>query len=698
MTDKRRIVIGRSMALVAVLAAVVGIVWLGVIGLGAILWTDWIIHNGVIAVGSGLIVWLVLPSQPRNGAIWVFAWAGFFTGLLCLAYAMTGQSLRNLGIDTPVLDLVPADLPLRTALLAMNINWLWVPVLLPFTLGLLLFPDGELPSKRWRWVFWAVIAVFAATCIGLMWEGRPSSTIQLVESQDTNGGFRTVGASLVTVGYIGIFVTIPFCVSALVVQFRRSSGERRQQFRWVVFGAAVAGVALVSALVFDELLGKLEVSLAIGLVGMAVLLTSFGIAIGKFRLYDIDVVISRTFVYGSLAVFITGLYVGIVVGVGYLLGAHDEPNPWLGLAATVVVAIAFQPVRRALERVANRVVYGRRATPYEVLSTFSQRVAAVDPEVIGLIARSLGEGTTAKSVSIWVKRGSEMHRYANWPDEAPGDSPHGDRTATVIHDGEELGVVSLVLEPGQPFTAIDERLLNQVAGGLGLALRNLLLTEDLRARVDQLRESRRRIVDVQDQTRRELERDLHDGAQQRLVALKIKLGIGVAMARKVGADDVGSVLEGVQAETDQTIESVRDFARGIYPPLLEAEGLGAALNGQVRKLPLPATIQAAGIGRYPRNIEATVYFCVLEALQNVVKHAQASSAVVTLTSDGNGLSFEVRDDGNGFDQGDRGQFSGLTNIQDRVDAVGGSMVLMSELGRGTVVRGTVPADDVVLVS
>lgn len=698
MTDVQRVVIGRTMAAIAFVSALAGIAWLVALGYGDVLWSDWVIHNGIVAVGSAVIVWLVVGSQPRNGEVWVFAWTGFFTGLLCLFYGATAQSMANLGISTPVFDLVPSQLPTGTALLVMNLNWLWVPLFLPFTLGLLLFPDGRILSRRWRWVFWLVVAMFVATCVGLMWEARPSGIYPIGETQDTNGGFRSIGTSLVTVGYIGIFAMIPLCIAGLVTRFRRSTGAERQQFRWVVWGAGVAGACLVAAVVFDEVFDRVEVSLVTGVVGMAVLLAAFGIAIGKYRLYDIDVVISRTFVYGSLALFITVLYVGIVIGIGYLFGAHDEPNPWLGLVATVAVAIAFQPARRNLQRVANRVVYGRRATPYEVLSTFSQRVAAVDPEVIRLIARSLVEGTTARGVAIWMNRGTGTHRIAQWPGDVeatevsgPDQIPAAARLAVVSHDDQTLGFVAVDLEPGQPFTPTDEMLLDQVTAGLGLALKNLLLTEDLRDRVEQLRKSRQRIVEVQDRTRRDLERDLHDGAQQRLVALKIKLGIGVAMAGKAGVEELGEMLRGVQSETDETIESVRDFARGIFPPLLEAEGLGAALSGQARKFSVPVTVHAAGVGRHPRETEATVYFCVLEALQNAAKHSQASSVMVTISDDSRWVSFQVSDDGEGFDMTSPGEGSGLVNIADRVDAVGGTIEVVSAPGKGTSVQGRIPS-------
>jgi signal transduction histidine kinase len=695
-TDRSRVAIGRGMAVVAIVSAVVGNVWLIALGETELVWNDWVIHNGVVALGSGLIVWLVLESQPRNGSIWVFAWTGLCTGLLCLGSAVAVQSLSNLGFSTALLEAVPATLPVPLALLAMNVNWLWVPVLLPFTLGLVLFPDGHPPSRRWRWLPWLVIGLVAMTCIGLFWEARPSGVYSLGETQDGNGGFRTIAASMVSIGYPAMFATVPFCVAALVVRFRRSAGSERQQFRWVVWGAGVAGLLMVSALVLDEVFGRVDIALGAGFIGMTILLLSFGIAIGKYRLYDIDVVISRTLVYGSLAFLITVLYVAIVVGIGYLFGAHDEPSPVVGLVATVLIAILFQPMRRRLQRIANRVVFGRRATPYEVLSTFSQRVSAVDPEVIGQIARSLAEGTTATSVAIWMNRGEDLHRIAVWPADGapnafarPGEVPDADRIAVVAHEKAPIGLITLKLGQDQSFTSTDQRLLDQVAGGLGLALRNLTLTENLRQRVDQLRESRQRIVAVQDQTRRNLERDLHDGAQQRLVALKIKLGIGMSMATKAAADDVSEMLGTVQEEANDIIETVREFARGIYPPLLEASGLAAAVTGQARKISLPVTVQAVGIERYPRDIEATVYFCVLEAIQNVVQHANASSVVVTIRDDDGVLTFEVRDDGIGFEPDMTALGGGLRNLTDRIDAIGGTTTIVSAPTKGTVVVGTI---------
>jgi signal transduction histidine kinase len=692
-TDRSRVVIGRSMAALAISSSILGLAWLLALGYGHA-WDEWLVHNAIVGVGAGLIVWLVIETQPENGAIWVHAWAGLFTGMEVLTAALAYDWARSLGIESSLLQLVPADLPTGLALVLMQMNWLWMGVLL-MLLVLALFPDGKPPSARWRWLPATMISVVGLTMLGLFWGAKPSFSFPLVQAQDTNGGFSSPAATLVTLGYPLTFVIGLMCMAALLVRFRRSVGEERQQFRWVAWGASAMAILMVIALMLDEFGDRVDISLYLGAVGLVVLIGSIGVAIGRYRLYDIDVVISRTLVYGALALFIGLVYVGIVVGVGFLLGVRDEPNRWLDIVATVLIAIAFQPLRRRLQRMANRLVYGRRATPYEVLSSFSQGVSTVDPDVLSSIARSLAEGTTAQSASIWINRGGSLQCIASWPEEVEGLSTGSDVFEGVVHDGEDLGRVVLGVPPGQPFPIIDERLLKQVAAGLGLALRNLLLTEDLKARVDELAASRRRIVTVQDETRRKLERDLHDGAQQRLVALKIKLGIGSSMAEEAGLEAVQSLLDTVRRETDQTIESVRDFARGIYPPLLEAEGLGAALAARARNMPIPVTVQAAGLSRYPKDQEATVYFCILEALQNTMKHAGAASVHVVIAEQDGDLVFNVRDDGIGFDE-TAAMGNGLTNMSDRLDAGEGSLEVISSPGHGTELIGRLPATSLVV--
>lgn len=635
----------------------------------------------MFAVFMGSMVWLVIPNQPRNGAVWSIAVTGFGSGLYLGSFGLAAL----LAPDPSLLlgdGYIPAMVPAAIAVLVMlSTAVVYVALFAWITFGFALFPDGKWLSPRWRWIGVLTVAGLLLMVIGAFIEYRPANTQP--PSEDTV--LANIGAALAALAML-------LALISLLLRFRTSTGEERLRLKLVVWGAAVTVPAFFIAVMISETRYE-PVGIALANVGAAVALIAYGAAIAKYRLYDVDVVISRTLVYGSLAIFITLVYVGVVVGGSVLLGGGEEPSLWLGIAATVVIAIAFQPLRRRVQRMANRLVFGRRATPYEVLSNFSQRIDAVDPGVLKTVARSLAEGTAAAEVGIWMASDRHLQLGATWPGDAalPDDPRRGvDRTWEIVHDGELLGYVGTRLQPGQALSPHDEELVEQVTAGLGLALRNLQLTADLETRVDQLRESRRRIVSAQDQTRRRLERDLHDGAQQRLVALKIKLGIAASMAESGHLDGVKQILDGVKEEADLTIDSLRTLARGIYPPLLEAEGLGPTLGAQLQRISVPVTVQAAGVGRHPRDVEATVYFCVLEAVQNSVRHAQARSIVVTVSDQDEFLTFEVRDDGVGFDDANTTDGPGLTNMADRLDALGGLLEVESTPGRGTRIEGRVP--------
>src|SRR5205807_3360092 len=257
----------------------------------------------------------------------------------------------------------------------------------------------------------------------------------------------------------------------------------------------------------------------------------------KDGLYDIDLFLSRALVYGTLAAFITAVYVGIAVGVGALVGGGGRPNLGLSILATAIVAIGFQPVRERVQRFANRLVYGQRATPYEVLSQFSGRVAetyAAD-QVLPRMARVLQEGTGAESATVWLRSGGLLRPAASYPELANGllplevtgerlpAIPSSDHAVAVEHQGELLGALSVAKRRGEALTPMEEKLVDDLAHQAGLVLRNVGLTSELLQRLEELRVSRQRLVRAQDQERRRLERNLHDGAQQHLVALKVKL-------------------------------------------------------------------------------------------------------------------------------------------------------------------------------
>jgi signal transduction histidine kinase len=340
-----------------------------------------------------------------------------------------------------------------------------------------------------------------------------------------------------------------------------------------------------------------------------------------------------------------------------------------------------------------------------VLSEFSERVGQTyaSDELLPRMARALGEGTGAARADVWVRVGDELRAEATWPEDAelPPARPvaSSDESAVasssmfepVRHRDELLGALSIEKRPGESMTATEEKLVRDLAAQAGLVLRNAGLTEDLLDTIEQLRTSRQRLVTAQDEERRKLERNLHDGAQQQLVALTVKVGLLERLVERDPAQ-ARSIAGQLQGDATEALEELRDLARGIYPPLLADQGLVAALQSQARKSAVPVTVEGDGIGRYAREAEAAVYFSCLEALQNAAKYASASRATVSF-SDGDGaLRFEVTDDGVGFDTASSSYGTGLQGIADRLAALDGSMEVRSAPGRGTTLAGSLPVD------
>jgi signal transduction histidine kinase len=429
-----------------------------------------------------------------------------------------------------------------------------------------------------------------------------------------------------------------------------------------------------------------------------------GIAVLKHRLYDIDIVINKTVVFGTLGAFITAVYVAIVVGVGAVIGSGNKPNLGLSILATAIVAVAFQPVRERVQHFANRLVYGNRATPYEVLAEFSGKVAETyaTEDVLPRMARTVAEGTGAAHAEVWLRSGTELRPAGSWPEGGAADSRSHialdgqlpdfegvDHAIAVRHQGELLGALTVTKPAGEPLTPAEEGLLSDLASQAGLVLRNVGLSSELLARLDELKASRQRLVAAQDETRRRLERDLHDGAQRQLVTMKSRLALAKSAARRDPAE-TKELLATVKEEAGEALEALRDLARGIYPPLLADQGLVVALEAQARKAPVPVEVHCENVARYPQAIEAAVYFCCLEALQNVAKHAQATEITIELSASGGALGFSIVDNGVGFDSGVLTIGSGLQNMTDRLEALDGSLQVISDAGMGTTVSGTVP--------
>jgi len=584
---------------------------------------------------------------------------------------------------------------------------MWIVYVVPMAIHLpLVFPSGKLLSGRWRPVIWLATIAAIVGFIGGSFAPRQDPHNMLVGVQPV----RLPGplSSIADVMQLGIIILPLFVLAgvvAMILRYRRGSSEERHQLKWLIAAVTVYLVGFGASIIPTMAGTQVSWLQSIAVIGLALIPVAAAVAVLKYRLYDIDIVISRALVYGALAVFITAVYVAIVVGVGTLAGVQGRPNLVLSIVATAIVAGAFQPVRERLQRVANRMVYGKRATPYEVLSQFSEHVAEsyAAGDVLPRMAKVLAEGTGADRAEVWLRTGDHLRAAAAWPAAPSAEArpsqavtgqlmpaiPGVDRAIPVRQQGTLLGALTVTKLVGESLTPVEEKLLDDLGAQAGLVLENVGLTADLEARLEDLRASRQRLVAAQDHERRRLERDLHDGAQQNLVAIKVKLGLAEMMARKDPAR-AKSLVTQLKADTDEALETLRDLARGIYPPLLADKGLAAALEAQARKATVPVEVAASGVGRYAQETEAAVYFCVLEALQNTQKYARANQVTVGLREEGGQLRFGVRDDGEGFDQAVVTRGSGTQNMEDRLNALGGTLVIRSTPGTGTEVDGSLP--------
>ena len=635
---------------------------------------------------------IVASRRPANPIGWLFlvealAFALAVAGSTYARYTIVSGAARPIASWTAWLGAIPGEL------------------FFLFPIALLLFPDGRLPSQRWRAVAWLIMLAD-----GLLLLAAVSSGAAMHAEGGTRGlpsPVRLIPGSLadpvVNVLHSALIPLSVLAAAGCVVRYRRSPADERQQIKWFAYAGFLtsAGLLVLGVTVNNPIL-------AFTALGPFVPVAA-GIAIMRYRLYDIDVVISKTIVYGSLAAFITAVYVAIVAGLGSVgTGSLTprggaRPDLTLSILATAVVAVAFQPVRERVQRLANRLVYGKRATPYEALSELAGELGGTyaTEDLLPRLVRILAEGTGADRADVWLKTGMEFRAGASWPPDSLRSerfvlddgrllgADGTERCTLVRHQGTVLGALSVAKRPGENLSPAEDKLMTDLGAQAGLILHNAGLNDQLLARLAELRASRQRIVAAQDDQRRRIERDIHDGAQQQLMGIAAML----AQAESVAGQDPArerDLIARLRAETSGALQTLRELARGIYPPLLADQGLLAAVRAQAGKAPRPAELAASGIGRYPEEIETAIYFCCVEALQNAATHAAGSAVRVRLSGSAAEISFAVQDNGPGFDPDDVPARSGLQHMSDRLAALDGSLHIDSRPGCGTTVAGRVP--------
>jgi signal transduction histidine kinase len=676
----RRLALGLVVLGVVLLA--IGLVWQILSPLGA---DSAPAAAGVVTVLLGLLVFgvvgtLIVGRFPGNLVGWAFCGLAlaFPLSLVIYLYAYTGL----------IAD--PGSLP--GADLAEKLSELLWLVTLPLTTVVLflLFPKGRVQTAGERRVLQLAGVGTGLAVIGLLITPHLYGEFERFENP-LGVEPSWVSGGLFTFGFFAILAAIVASFVVLIRRFRRSRGDERQQMKWFVTAAALVFAIQLPVSIVETDSDVVPLIANLGLLAVPV---SVGVAILKYRLYEIDVVIRKSVVYAILVGLILGVWLLVVwLGQSVLVEPFSDHDELLVLGG-VVLGVLFLPLRRLATRIADRLVFRSRATPYEVLRSFADRVGGTyaSEDVLPRMARVLAEGTGADRARIWLRVREEFRLGAAWPEQphpvrvrldGGGGVPKGidDYTSEVRYQGELLGAMSVSMPANDPMSPAKQELVGGLAAQAGLVLRNVRLIEDLR-------ESRRRIVTAQDERARALERNIHDGAQQQLVALAVKQRLAASMIEH--DQRVREILEQLQQETIEALENLRDLARGIYPPLLGDKGLEAALVAQARKSPIPIEVHANGIDRNSKEVEAAVYFCVLEALQNVAKYAKAERAEVRLFASDDALTFVVEDDGIGFDPATTSG-SGLSNMRDRLEALGGELDIRSSVGRGTTVTGIVPS-------
>lgn len=516
-------------------------------------------------------------------------------------------------------------------------------------------------------------------------------------------------------------------------RYRATAGFERQRLQWigcavaVLLGVAVVGVALRLLVGWPRGGGPLLAAVSI-LVPAA-----FAAGASRRLVPRADRILVATVSLAGLCGVVVTTYLVLVIGLGRVPDSEERSLLLLSMVAAALAAALYLPARQRLSRLANSLVYGERHAPDELLRTFGNRLSRAIPldELLLQLAESLRKTMNLAAVEVWTGTGGTLERAVSLPEQGPArltlgpkeqpvvaragvsgpawmavwlpsllegrdDAPL--RVAPVTSSGELLGLMLAQRRAdGDLFTEEEERVLTELARQVALALHNVQLDsalqaslDEVRRQADELRASRARIVATSDEARRRIERDLHDGAQQHLVAMAVNL----RLARDLAEDDpagAGAMLDQLTADLKETIQELRNLAHGIYPPLLVDAGLAEALRAAGARSPVNVVVEADGVGRYPPDLEAAAYFCCLEALQNAGKHAGADATVtIRLRQEAGGLLFEVADDGPGFDTATRGQGQGFVNMADRVGAIGGRLRVESRPGQGTTVSGTIP--------
>lgn len=540
---------------------------------------------------------------------------------------------------------------------------------------LTLLPSGRVLSARWRPVLWAAIAATVSLMLGSAFGHATDSTFRSGRNPYAVGS--QVFDVLYVIGQVVFLLSLLAAIGSLVARFRRSSGIERQQLKWIAY--AVTALAIMGPVAIFFYYDSVLVQILIAPVVTA-LPAAICIAIMRYRLYDIDVIINRTVVYGSLTVLLAGGYVAVSLGLGAAFGGLH--SAWVTAGATLAAAVAFRPLRAWIQDTVDRRFRRARYDALGRVDAFLEdlRSGRVASDRLEDLLRDVLNRPDLELCYVGSDAGTYIDAHGA---EVSLDTEDGRTRTRVECAGVLLAVVSHVEVVAATEAAPDQILLKEVLGRAGLAIEISRLQAEVHHQLAEVKASRARIIAAGYEERRRLERDLHDGAQQRLVSI----GLALRHAQhQLGASPVGDTIENAVTQISVAITDLRELANGVRPALLD-QGLGFALRELAGRTPLPVDLQAT-TERFATDLEATAYFVACEAVTNSVKHSAAHGIVLNAERCEGHLVVTVRDDGVGGARASAG--SGLRGLSDRVAAQGGRIRLDSPLGRGTTLIAELP--------
>jgi signal transduction histidine kinase len=615
-----------------------------------------------LALAFATVGALIVSRLPGHRVGWLFAGLGLLIALNQLSYSYATWGLYAQRGEVPGLTVAP-------------LGW-GQPIAPLIGLSLLLFPDGRLPSRRWR----PVAAMSAVAILGFVATVLRPGPFDVPFDRVSNAlgvpGMREAINALNGACWMLTYVALGLGVRALALRLRGARGDERQQLKWVLTVSTVVGAVTV-VLMGSWFIWPENVQWRMAVMGGAFIAfpLATGVAILRHRLYDIDVVINRALVYGALTMLLGATYVGIAWLLGVALGGGSAPATG---AATLAVAFAFRPLRVRLQDAVDRRFNRARYDALQRVAAFLEQVraGATAPEGVEQLLRDVLGDARLELRFLLPDGGGYVDVRGGPAVDAPGDV----RERTPIERaGTQLGMVL-----HDPAAQELPDLLRRVVEAAGLAIEIARLRTELRRQLDEVASSRARIVAAGDTERRRIERNLHDGAQQRLVSI----GLALRHAQhELGPEAAArETLDGALAEIGEAIGELRELARGLRPPQLDA-GLAPALQELASRAALPVAVNATA-ERFPDGVETAAYFIACEALTNATKHAHASRVSLSAQRRDGSLVVCVADDGVGGAAPGNG--TGLSGLRDRAGVHGGTLRIESERGAGTRLIAELP--------